>query len=254
MAVQELGSSGSLLVLVPLIKALVSLQIQIFTESVEVNISCSLGSGGSDLLVHSANVELVACLQHTHDINAPQTSRCAMSTESVRGLLNAVLDNFGQIEVAKFTVLASLKAAKGPFFGGCRVILCAEQPVDLGHHFRRHVIDVSQLRDGFSDDILHPLVISGTESGMPVIKNSKLGGDYVTGATLKALTAGLRNLLSEVEPPLGVCARCVEDGGNVVLQNHGSEKADVDVAGELEDVVVLPVSTLCQMLSGLFLR
>jgi hypothetical protein len=112
--------------------------------------------------------------------------------------------------------------------------------VDPRHHLRRHIIDVFQLGNRLADDFLHPLVISGTESGVPMVKNGKLGGDYTTGTALEALATRL-NLCAQIEPPFGVGARSVQDSRDVILQNNGSEEANVDVSGELENVVVLPI-------------
>jgi hypothetical protein len=84
------------------------------------------------------------------------------------------------------------------------------------------------------------LVISSTESGMPVVENGKLGGDYTASTALEALATSL-DLGAQIEPPFGVGTRSVQDSCDVILQHNGSEEANVDVSGQLKDVVVLPV-------------
>lgn len=75
---------------------------------------------------------------------------------------------------------------------------------------------------------------------MPVVKNGEFGGDYTASTALEALATGL-DLRTQVEPPFGVGTRRVEDGCDIIFQYNGSEETNVDVSGQLEDVVVLPV-------------
>jgi hypothetical protein len=77
-----------------------------------------------DLLVHGADVELVTRLQHAHDVNTSQASRCAMGTESVSRLFNTVLDDFSQIVVTEASILSSLETSEDPLLGWglCEVV------------------------------------------------------------------------------------------------------------------------------------
>jgi hypothetical protein len=188
-----------------------------------------------------------------------------MGTESVSRLFNAVLDDFCKIVIAEASVLASLETSKDPLLGWglCEVVTKRLQRllvpgacdskgdtchVNSGHHLGSHVIDVSQLRNRLADDLLHPLVVGCTESGVPVVKNGKLGGDHTTSTALEALATRL-DLCAQIEPPFGIGTRGVQDSCNVILQHHGSEEANVDVSGQLENVVVLPVLIQSQFLS-----
>jgi hypothetical protein len=218
-----------------------------------------------DLLVHGADVELFTRLHHAHDVNTSQASGSTMGTKGVSRLFDAVLDDFCQIMVVEASVLASLETTKDPLLGWglCEVVTeslqrslvssaCVSKEntyhVDLRHQLRRHVVDVSQLRDRLADDFLHPLVVGGTESGVPVVKNAKLGRNHAAGTALEALATSL-DFRTEIEPPFGVGTRGVEDSCYVILQHYGSEEANVDVSGQLEDVIVLPVLIESQPLS-----
>jgi hypothetical protein len=184
-----------------------------------------------------------------------------MGTKGVSRLFDAVLDDFCQIMVVEASVLASLETTKDPLLGWglCEVVteelqqslVSSERDekrdayhVDLRHHLGRHVIDVSQLGNRLADDFLHPLVVGGTESGVPVVKNAKLSRDHAASTALEALATGL-DLRTQIEPPLGVGTRGVENSCYVILQHYGSEEANVDVSGQLEDVIVLPVLIEC---------
>lgn len=74
---------------------------------------------------------------------------------------------------------------------------------------------------------------------MPMIQDGKLDRHGVSGTSLDAL-AGFLNFGAEVKRPGGVCAGCIENRSDVVLQHHGRKEANVDVSGQLEDVFVLP--------------
>jgi hypothetical protein len=184
-----------------------------------------------------------------------------MGTESVSRLFNAVLDDFCKIVIAEASVLASFETSEDPLLGWglCEVVTKRLQRllvpsacdrkgdtchVNSGHHLGRHVIDVSQLGNRLADDFLHPLVVGGTESGVPVVKNAKLGRNHAAGTALEALATSL-DFRTEIEPPFGVGTRGVEDSCYVILQHYGSEEANVDVSGQLEDVIVLPVLIEC---------
>jgi hypothetical protein len=188
-----------------------------------------------------------------------------MGTESVSGLFNAVLDNFCKIVVTEASVLASLETSEDPLLGWglCEVVTKGLQQllvpstcdsegdtyhVNSGHHLGRHVIDVSQLGNGLADDLLHPLVVGGTESGVPVVENGELGGDHTASTALEALATRL-DFRTQIEPPFGISTRSVEDSCDVILQHDGSEESNVDVSGQLENVVVLPVLVKSQSLS-----
>jgi hypothetical protein len=189
-----------------------------------------------------------------------------MGTKGVSRLFNAVFDDFCQIVIIEASVLASLETSENPFLGWglCKVVAehlqrslvssaCDSKGdahhVNFGHHLGRHVINVLQLGNCLADDVLHPLVIGGTESGVPMIENGELGGDYTASTALEALATRL-DLCAQIKPPFGVGARSVEDSCDVILQNNGSEEANVDVSGQLEDVIVLPVwITKSQLLS-----
>jgi hypothetical protein len=188
-----------------------------------------------------------------------------MCTESVSRLFNAVLDDFCKIVVTEASVFASLETTKDPLLGrGLGEVVtkrlqrllvtsaCDSRGdtchINSGHHLGRHVIDVSQLGDRLTDDLLHPLVVGCTESGMPVVKHGKLGGDHTTSTALEALATGL-DFGTQIKPPFGISTRGVEDSCDVVLQHDGSEESNVDVSGQLENVVVLPVLIHSQFLS-----
>lgn len=83
-----------------------------------------------------------------------------MGTESVSRLFDAVLDDFCKIVIAEASVLASLETTKDPLlgWGPCEVVTkrlqrlsvpsacdsqCDTCHVNSGHHFGRHVIDIS---------------------------------------------------------------------------------------------------------------
>lgn len=169
-----------------------------------------------------------------------------MSTESVSRLLDAVFDDIGEVNVTELSVRTSLETAESPVLWRCLLELFAEDSIDLVHHHGCHVIDVFQVRDGLSDDILHPLVIGGAESCVPVVQNCKFCRYNAASAALQALTTGL-DLLAQIEPPLGVSTWCVENCCDVVLQDHGCEEAHVDVAAELENIVVLPIQMVSRV-------
>jgi hypothetical protein len=124
-------------------------------------------------------------------------------------LLNAVLDQIGQLIVPELAVCTSLKASERPL-----PRLFAHQVVaidlhDLVEHLNRHVVDVTQ--------ILHPHVVCSTQSGVPVVQDCKLDGDVAAGTPLDTVPT-LLDLFPEVKRPFGVGAWCVEDCCNVVLE------------------------------------
>lgn len=116
------------------------------------------------------------------------------------GFLDAVLEDFCKIVVAEFAVFSSLETSERPFFSRRLRKLVAEHHVDFGHHLRGHIIDVLQLGNGLADNVFHPLIVSCTESGMPVVEHGELGGYYATSTALQALASGL-DLGAQVEPP-----------------------------------------------------
>jgi hypothetical protein len=138
-------------------------------------------------------------------------------TECVSRLLNAVLDQIGQLIVPELAVCASLKASERPL-----PRLFAHQVVaidlhDLVEHLNRNVVDVTQIWEDGSDNILHPLVVCSTQSGVPVVQDCKLDGDVAAGTPLDTVPT-LLDLFPEVKRPFGVGAWCVEDCCNVVLE------------------------------------
>ena len=74
---------------------------------------------------------------------------------------------------------------------------------------------------------------------MPMIEDGELHRHMAARASFDS-GAALFDFFPEVERPLGVCSRSVQDRGNIVFQNYGREEANIDVARDLEDVFVLP--------------
>jgi hypothetical protein len=85
----------------------------------------------------------------------------------------------------------------------------------------------------------HPLVIGSTQRRMPMIKNGKFDGDKVSNTTIDPLS-NVFDLLAEIERPFGVCSWGIENGCNVISQYNRREEANVDVATDLEYILVLP--------------
>jgi hypothetical protein len=77
-----------------------------------------------------------------------------------------------------------------------------------------------------------------------MVQDCKLDGDVATRTSLDAVSA-LLDLFPEIKRPFGVGAWCVKDCCNVVFEYNWSEEPNIDVACDLEDVLVLPVM-LCQ--------
>ena len=91
MSIQQLGGSGGRFVIIPFVEAAVGLQIEVLAESARVSSDHLYVEMLCILLVHGADIEVVACLHHAHDVDTSQASRCAVGTEGMCGLLDAVL-------------------------------------------------------------------------------------------------------------------------------------------------------------------
>ena len=91
----------------------------------------------------------------------------------------------------------------------------------------------------FSEYPFHPLVVGSTQSGVPMIKNSEFDGHDVSASTIDSLSSEF-DLLAETERPFGISPRGIENGRDVISQYDRGKEADVDVASDLEDVLILP--------------
>jgi len=74
---------------------------------------------------------------------------------------------------------------------------------------------------------------------MPMIKNGKLNGDKVSDTTIDPLS-NLFDLLTEIERPFRVGSWGIENGCDVISQYNRCEEANVDVATDLEYILILP--------------
>jgi hypothetical protein len=64
---------------------------------------------------------------------------------------------------------------------------------------------------------------------------------YVTASAPFYSSSSLLDLFAKIERPFGIRARRIKNGSDIVPQNNGGEEADIDVACDLKDVLVLPV-------------
>lgn len=140
-----------------------------------------------------------------------------MGTKSMGRLLDAVFDKLGKLGIVEPAVSASLKAPKSPLPG-----LLAHQVMtvylhDLVEHLDCHIVDVADVREDGTDDIFHPCLIRGTESSVPVVKDSKLHGYMAAGSTLDTCAA-LLDLFAKIKRPFRVGSWCVQDGSDIVFQ------------------------------------
>ena len=123
-----------------------------------------------------------------------------MSAKCMCRLFDAVLEDLCKIVIAEFAILSPLQTSKCPLFGRRLRKLVAEHHVDFGHHLWSHVVNVLELGNGLADDVFHPLVVSRTEGGVPVVEYGELCGYYAAGTALQALATGL-DFGAKVEPP-----------------------------------------------------
>ncbi len=74
---------------------------------------------------------------------------------------------------------------------------------------------------------------------MPMIEYCKFHRNDVTRASFNTTTSQV-DFTAQVEPPLGIGTRSIENCRNVVFEDYRGEKADVDISGELENIFILP--------------
>ena len=123
-----------------------------------------------------------------------------MCAEFVRRLLNTALDNLSEVDIAESAISLALDATKRPLLGGS-----CHQLVAVNHHNFLELVDcdvVDRLQVGQdrSKDILHPLIVSGAQRGVPVVQHCELNGHDVAATTLDTSTA-LLDLLAQVQRP-----------------------------------------------------
>ena len=224
MTVEQLRSARSFFVGVPLLKTCVSLQVKISAE-----------------LVEGADVEHITRLHLTHKINNLEACWGAVRTECVRGFVDAVLDQFSQVTVVELSIWPSLETSKGPVLGvntGGEELVSVELHYFL-EHFEVHIVNAAKIRLHSAYDVLHPLVVGSAECSMPMIEDGKFHRHMTARASFDS-GAALFDFFPKVERPFGVCSRSVQDRGNIVFQNYRRKEANIDVAGDLEDIFVLP--------------
>lgn len=98
--------------------------------------------------------------------------------------LNTTFDDLRKFNITEPSIRSSLETTERPLFW---LSLHKLMPVD--HHgflaqVNRHVINRLEFRQCGFQDILHPFVISGAESCMPVVQDRKFNGDDIANASL----------------------------------------------------------------------
>lgn len=139
-----------------------------------------------DLLVQRANIKQISGLQLTHNINNLQTGWSTMRSKSVRWLLDTVLNDLSEVDIAKLAICASLEAAKRPIFRRG-----AHKSMSVGHHDlleqrNRHVVHRFKVRQGCLDHIFHPFAISGAKSRMPMVEDGEFNRHDVSCTSLNS--------------------------------------------------------------------
>lgn len=82
-----------------------------------------------------------------------------------------------------------------------------------------------------------------------MIEHGELDTDDISRATFHARSHALY-FTAEIERPCRIGARRIENGSDVVFEDDGGEKAYIDVAGDLENIFVLPDEVLLDLLSA----
>lgn len=136
----------------------------------------------------------------------------------------------------------SLNRLSGPLLSPPKVQRRGSVLDYLGEYFDGDIVDRLEPRVEMTDDIFHPLVVCGAERRVPVVEHGELDGNDVADSALDAFAA-LSNLFAEIERPCRVRARRIENCSDVVTQNYGRKETNVDIASNLEYVLVLPART-----------